>query len=157
MTGEFHALAGSHIDSYHQAAFSSSGVPIFPVIVGPVAMHSRLMTNAEIQDSYRNRKVQNISSVSFINFDWRKIEGQTGWDTDWSRMMLGHKYGLPVAAGAPQGAATTVSVRDQSGSGNHWTIPTIADYADYNAPTIGGTEIEDGLWPMPFGVDPFFG
>ena len=159
VTGEVHALTADHVDPYHGTSFS--GWPeednIFPVIIGPMAIHNRLMTNAEIQDSYRNRKVQNISNVSFINFDWRKIEGQTGWDTDWSRMMLGHKFALPVPAGAPQGAAGTVSVRDQSGSGNHWTIPSVADYLLYDAPTINGTEIEDGLWPMPFGVDPFFG
>lgn len=159
VTGEVHALTADHVDPYHGTSFTDwvGDDAVFPVIIGPLAIHNRLLTNDEIQDSYRNRRVQNISGVGLINFDWRRIEGQTGWDTDWSRMMLGHKVALPVPAAAPQGAATTITVRDQSGSGNHWTIPSVADYTTYDAPTIGGTEIEDGVWPMPFGADPFFG
>lgn len=155
VVGEVHALTSSHTFVHHNSTFASwSAVSVFPVMVGPFAIHNRLMTNAEIQDSFRNYKVQNISSVSLINFDWRKIEDETGWDLDWDNMMLGHKAGLSVPAAAPQGAVGTVTVRDQSGNGNHWALQTVADYTTYDS--TGFSDAEDGKWPFSLGADPFF-
>ncbi len=153
VVGEVHALTSTHTFPHHDPTFANwFSSSVFPVIIGPFAIHNRLMTNAEIQNSYRNYKVQNISSVSLINFDWRKIEDETGWDVDWDNMMLGHKAGLPVPAAVPQGAVGTVTVRDRTSNGNHWTLQTVADYTTYDA-VIGD---EDGKWPLAFGSDPFF-
>ena len=152
VTGEFHPLTSDRAGDHHRTTFTTWTFNIFPVIIGPMAIHGRLLTDAEIHSSYLNRKVQNISGSSILVWDWTKVEGYTGWDTDWSHMMLGHKIGMSSPAGAPQGAAGTITVPDQSGNGNTWTLPTVEDYTLYDS----AAAVEDGLWPFCMASDPFF-
>ncbi len=123
--------------------------------VGPFAIHSRLMTQAEMENSYRNKKVQNIASVSTLVYYWDKIERETGWDVDMDNLMLAYKAGLKVPAASPEGVLGTVIVPDQSGNGNNWPLSTAADYSSRGAGT-GYSTAGAGKWAVAFGSDPFF-
>lgn len=152
---EVHALTSDH-------AFPTQGTPditslsnysAFPLMVGPMAIHNRLMTAAERQASLEQRTVQNFgSSVTFIRFDWKEFGGETGWDSDMARMADGHKFGLAVPGSIPLGASGTVTARDSSGNNRHWTLPTLATPEAYAA-RVAFVAVESGTWPIAFGAD----
>ena len=111
------------------------------VLVGPIAAHNRLMTVGEISNSYLGKRVQNFRAPdTTICWDWRLIERLDGEPIDWEfnegRMqesVVSCISGLGIAA--PIGAAGTIRVPDLSGSGNHWVLPTLAEYAEIPAIT----------------------
>ena len=149
---QIHALTSDHAVGYHTADITDwSTIAIFPVMLGPFAIHNRVLTAAEMQDSIQSRKVQNLgASVTYVYYSWHSIEGATGWDRNLDRMMIGHRAGLQVPGGAPQGASGTVFVRDGSGNDRHWFMPTLADYSLRDADIFVD---EDGTYPMAFGGD----
>lgn len=99
-------------------------------MIGMVAMHNRLMTVAEINESFQERRVQNIPAVTQIMYDWRKIEGMTGWDYDKNHLLEGLAVIIDYPMGIPEGTGGTVTVPDQSGNGNDFMLPTRAGYSD---------------------------
>jgi hypothetical protein len=156
VTGELHPLTIIRsTDPFHDTTLPPQDfgdLNSWPVVVGPVAIHDRLMTTAEIEDSFHNKKVQTITGTSLVTFNWSDIKRETGWDTNWDNMMWGFRNGLHIPAAAPQGPVGTVFVVDTSGNRNDWTLPTVADYTTYDAFIAS----EDGYWPIAFGADPFF-
>lgn len=103
--------------------------------IGPTALHNRLLTSAEISDSFFGRKVQNLSGVTQILWDPKNIEGHTGWETR-AEYIAGHmRGGLHLPFGAPTGTYGTVIIPDTSGNGNNLPLPVAASYQ--NAQTGG--------------------
>lgn len=154
-SAKVHALTADHAFNFHNpVAFDLSNIAVFPVMVGPFAVHNRLLTATERDASFKSQTVQNLgSSVTYLHFNWHHIEGATGWDTDLDRMMTGHREGLQVPGGAPQGDVGTVFVRDESGNDRHWILPTAADYSTRDA---GLFSDEDFTYPIAFGGDVTF-
>lgn len=104
-----------------------------PVVVGPIAAHTGLLTAAQLQDSVRGRRVQNLATT-LVYYDWRRVEGQAGWEFDQDRMIDAVGWWIrELPVGAPMGAAGTVVVPDLSGNGNDWTLPTLAAYTEVTA------------------------
>jgi hypothetical protein len=113
-----------------------------------------LLTAAQRQESIENHRVQNLGAAStLVYYSWHSIDGQTGWDTDLSHMMNGHRVALQVPGGAPVGASGFVFVRDGSGNDRHWTLPTSTDYS---ARVDGLFTAENGTYPFAFGGDVAF-
>jgi hypothetical protein len=152
---EVHALTADHSFPFHNTDITTwSGISIFPVMVGPFAIHNRLLTAAERQESIENRRVQNLgSSVTLVYYTWHAIEGATGWDTNLAHMMNGHRVALQVPGGAPLGASGTVFVRDGSGNDRHWILPTSTDYSTFQDPLFVA---EVGVYKFAFGGDVAF-
>jgi hypothetical protein len=152
---EVHALTGDHATAYHSTDFTDwTGISIFPVMVGPFAIHNRLLTAAERQESIQNSRVQNLgASVTLVYYTWHSIEGATSWDTNLDRMLNGQRAGLQVPGGAPIGASGDVFVRDGSGNDLHWTLPTETDYSTRVQDTFTA---ENGTYPFAFGGDVVF-
>jgi len=113
---------------------------------GPFAIHNRLLTVAEMQQSTLNRRVNNLgAATTLVNYDWTNPQGVTGWDSDGDNTPEGTYYhpnlrGVPWAA--PTG--TTVVERDLSGNGRDYPMRVAAGYS----PTA--------LSNVAYGVDPFF-
>ena len=118
---------------------------------GPVAVHNQLMSQAEINDSYARQTVQNIPGVTQLMWDWREIQGATGWEYDRRRIMSAIRATLSWQAMAPTGAAGTVTVPDLSGNGNDLTLPTATSYGMTLGPLVAGTK----SW-VAFEADPFW-
>lgn len=158
LTGEVHALTNDHSAPAHDSDITALGnYASFPVMIGPFAIHSRLMTQAEIELSFRNRTVQSFGAATTqIRFEWRNYEGETGWDLDYTRLMTGHQFGLTVPAGCPLGASGDVTTEDSSGNARHWTLPTLATTAAYDARVQDTFTDENGTWPLAFGADIYF-
>lgn len=104
------------------------------IAVGPVAMHMRLLTQAELNSSLFGKRVQNFGTPNTrICYDWRQIEMVDGteveWEFDQTRVTEAHRAGVDgMGIAAPIGAPNTVRVPDLSGSGNDWLLPTFAAY-----------------------------
>lgn len=113
-------------------------------LVGPVAAHSSLLTAAQLRSSLRGKRVQNLATT-VINWNWRNIEGHTGWETDQTRIVAKAVDYLAEVA-APLGVNGTVVVPDMSGNGNDYVLPTTAAY---------GTPTADKA-NVGFMVDPFW-
>lgn len=115
-------------------------------VIGPMAAHLSLLSQAQMQSSFRGRRVQNIATT-FINWDWRRLEGHTAWETDPNRIMWKAWETLEnVGVASPRGPVGTVRVPDLSGNGNDWILTTVPCY---------GTVTED-KGPVGFMVDSFF-
>lgn len=98
--------------------------------IGPIAMHMGLMTAEQISNSYLGRRVQNIATTQ-ICWDWRLIEGHTGWEMDVNKIMPIIRNNIrSVGLAGPLGVNGTVTVPDLSGNGNDWVIPTSATYSN---------------------------
>lgn len=95
---------------------------------GRMAMHNRLLTTAEIQDSYSNQRVQNISGVTKIMWDPREVTGHTGWETRPDYLASLMRGGLHLPWGAPLGTYGTVVIPDLSGNGNDLPLPVASAY-----------------------------
>lgn len=108
-------------------------------VVGPVATHLGLLTPAQIGDSFRGKRVQNLATTA-VNYDWRGVEGHTGWETDVDRIIAKARENLEtLGVAAPIGVNGTVTVPDLSGNGNDWALPTAEVYGTDTADkaTIG--------------------
>ena len=119
----------------HDRSSSMGNNDVFPfsasrVWAGPFAMHNRLLTAAEINNSFRNRRVQNISGVTQIILDPRDIEGQTGWETREDYICGMNKGLLHLPFGAPFGTYGDVIIPDSSGNGRDFLLPVAASYQD---------------------------
>ena len=126
-------LVGNSTDIVdYNAAFGNpeewDSYAIFPVVVGGIACHSRLLTAAEREDSYRSRGLQNVAQT-LCYLDW-ETEGETGWETDSANIADALRSAAPLPLGAPKGTNGTVKALDKSGNSNHWTIPTQAAYGN---------------------------
>lgn len=117
----------------------ASGLDKAISIYGPVAMHNRLLTAAEINDSIINRRVNDFgSSITIVRYNWN-VQGETGWE---HRVDHGNNgvsndgfYPLgtstlfnPVAYASPIGVAGTVFVEDLSGNNRHFFPPVRTEY-----------------------------
>lgn len=123
-------------------------------MVGPIALHRRLMTAAEIRESYRGKRVQNFGAAgTYACWYWQDVErpdlDAVCWDfvedhTHHATLIgvVGRGIGMPV------GAAGTIRVPDLSGSGNHWVLPTLGSYQR--------TATCDELSSTAFLYDPFW-
>jgi len=98
--------------------------------LGPTAMHNRLMTDAEILESYQERRVQNIAAVTQIYWDWREVTGNATWDMDETHAIAAIRSTLSTPIGIPEGADGTVTVPDGSGNDNDIAVYTRATYDD---------------------------
>jgi hypothetical protein len=121
--------------------------------MGPIAMHNRLMTSAEINESFQQRRVQNIASVTQVLWDWRYVTGMAGWDFTEANLVHIWSSMVDLPMGIPRGAAGTVTVPDQSGNGNDLTIPTRATYGTPYGPLDGAPDVRG--W-VAFIADPFW-
>lgn len=122
------------------------------MVVGPVAAHAGLLTQAQLLSSLRGRRVQNLATT-LLNYDWRMIERIDGDPIDWAydedlthHMLRSYISGRGLMM--PRGAPGTIRVPDLSGSGNHWVLPTLAAYAR--------TAACDELSSTAFITDPFW-
>ncbi len=104
---------------------------------GPMAVHNRLLTAAEIQESLNLRRVQNISGVTQILWDPRNIEGHTGWEIREDYICSLDRGLLHFPFGAPQGTYGTVVLPDSSGNGNDFNLPVAASYQDEQTGGLG--------------------
>lgn len=152
---EIHALTSDHAFNAHNDDPTATGdYAAFPVMIGPMAIHNRLMTAVEREASLTGKTVQNFgSAITLARYEWRDFEGETGWDSGMERMMSGHKFGLSVPGAIPFGAPGTVTARDSSGNNRHWILPTQATVEDYEARVQAVFAAESGHWPLCFGVD----
>jgi len=122
------------------------------VVIGPIAMHMRLLTPAEIRDSVRGKRVQNFGTPNTrICWDWRLIERLDGnpvdWDFDDTHITDAFWVGLDGRAmGSPLGAAGTVRIPDLSGSNNHLVLPTQLAYGPAVADRSSSTFLCDPFW-----------
>jgi hypothetical protein len=155
---EVHVLTSDHVFAAHAPELSElSNYAVFPVVVGPFAIHARIMTAAERQDSISNRTVQNFgSATTFIRYEWKEFQGHSGWDSGQERLQNGHKFGLASPGAIPLGVSGAVTARDSSGNNRHWTLPTLATEAAYAARIAPVYAAENGTWPLAFGADPEF-
>ncbi len=131
-----------------------STIHSLPVVAGQFALHTRLLTLAEIHNSFRTKGVQNISGASYMVYDWSRVIGEVGWDCDWDRMGQAMKMALPIPAASPFGVDGTVTVPDLSGNGNDVPVRTSLDYTNFTNPYHQADV--DNMWPVVFGADPFF-
>lgn len=153
---EVHALTSDHAFAIHATSIDidDGSYSVFPVIIGPFAVHKRLMTAAEREASYRYKTVQSFgAATTLIQFGWRDLTGQTAWDMNSAHAAYGHLVGQAVPIGSPLGTNATVKVLDLSGNANHWTIPT---ETDYTTRTESVFTAENGTFAVAFGADPFF-
>lgn len=121
--------------------------------LGPISLHNRLMTDAEILESFQERRVQDIATVTQIKWDWTDVTGNDTWDFDETHIVASIRSSLGTPMGIPEAAAAAVTVPDTSGNSNAITIPTRAAYADV-AGALNGTPDVRG-W-MAFLSDPFW-
>jgi hypothetical protein len=149
---EIHPLTSDHAFPYHGTDITDwASIAIFPIMMGPFAIHNRLLTAAERQDSIQNRRVQNLgSSVTYVYYSWHSVAGADGWDTDLDHMLFGHRVGLQVPGGAPKGTSGSVFVRDGSGNDRHFVLPTETDYSTRVQATFAA---ENGTYPFALGGD----
>jgi hypothetical protein len=144
---EVHPLVGEGALYGNDAVFEFEAwtqYTILPVMVGPFAVHNRLLTTAEMEDSYRFRKVNSLGSgTTLVLYDWDIVD-ETGWDFDVTHLYWGIRAGLAIPYAMPTG--TAARVLDKSGNENHWTLPGAASYGATRA-----------TWAtVAFGTDPFF-
>jgi hypothetical protein len=124
---------------------------------GPMAMHNRLMTQAEISESYVQKRVQNIAAVTQICWYWSNVVGNTGWYTNEANLIFCHRATLHRPLLCPEGALGTVTVTDVSGTGNNLTLPTIATYGSSSiAFDVGGVEQSGAKCQTAMYADPFW-
>lgn len=133
----------------------SASYPVFPVIVGPMAVHNRLLTRAEMVNSYRHKKTQNLGSgVTLIRFNFNDVDGETDWDTNQDHIINGIRAAIPCPAGVPRGTAGDVKILDSSGNERHFLLPVRASYGTtFDADTIQ-EEGEKSVFAL--GTHPFF-
>jgi hypothetical protein len=94
------------------------------IVMGPIATHNRLLTTAEMQESYQSRRVQIIPGVTQIAYNW-EVEGEDCWEYDIDRQLDTFRGNDQLVVGAPVGTDGDVFVRDQSGNERHWVLPGI--------------------------------
>ncbi|HUW96272.1 MAG TPA: hypothetical protein VMW58_10840 [Anaerolineae bacterium] len=111
------------------------GAIVSRVWQGPMAVHGRLLTDAEINDSYREHRVQNIAGVTEILWDPRNIEGHTGWEVREDYICSLDRGLLHLPFGAPEGVYGTVVLPDSSGNGNDFSLPVAETYGNANTAT----------------------
>ncbi len=126
---------------------------ISPVILGPIAVHNRLMTAAEREASRVSVGVQDFgSSVTLLRYNW-DVSGETGWDRDLAHILNAFRVGASTPMAAPTGTEPDVIVVDQSGNGNHYPLAVASSY-----PATGAnvTEVAANKASVALGSDTFF-
>lgn len=113
------------------------GGSVIRIWTGLVAMHNRLLTAAEILESYTQRRVQNISGVTQIRWDPRDLEGHTGWETRSEYLASSLRGGLSLPWGAPLGTYGEVLIPDSSGNGNDLLLPVATAYQNEQTAGLG--------------------
>lgn len=104
---------------------------------GPIAIHSRLLTDAEIKESYHEHRVQNISGVTEILWNPRDVTGQTGWEHREDYICSLDRGLLHLPFGAPEGVYGTVILPDSSGNGRDFSLPVAASYQNEKTGGLG--------------------
>ena len=104
---------------------------------GPMSVHGRLLTAGEIESSFREHRVQNISGVTDISWDPREITGQTGWETREDYICALDRGLLHLPFGAPLGTYGEVILPDLSGNGNDFSLPVASSYQDEKTGGLG--------------------
>jgi hypothetical protein len=126
---------------------------ISPVIMGPIAVHNRIITAAERESSRTSKTVQDLgSSVTQIRYDWT-VDGETGWDNDLGHILNAFRVGASTPMGAPTGTEPDVVIVDKSGNGNHYPLPAAASYSIDGANV---TEVAASKACVAFGAESFF-
>jgi len=126
---DFHPLTSDNIALHDGAVDDWTAYPIFPVIVGPVAVHKRLLTAAELRNSYQFRTTQNISTANTAaRFNFTDVEGEDDWDMNADHVINGIRAAIPCPIGVPRGTAGTVKILDSSGNENHLLLPVRSSY-----------------------------
>lgn len=124
-------------------------------IIGPVAAHiNSLLTVAQMRDSMERRYV-NLLATTQLLYDWRSLDGVTGWDGDKTHIISGISGDSTVPIAAPEGADGTVIVPDLSGNDNDWLLKSRASY-DATIPVPDTDFAVPGLSVCAFASDPFF-
>lgn len=122
------------------------GLQNSPVVAGPIAAHTGVLTQAQLESSVRGRRVNNLPTT-LVNWNWRGIRGHTGWQFDMDRIIMMTWAWLDnVGVGAPIGAPGTVVVPDVSGNGNDWVLPTLATYGTITAQKSPTGFLADSFW-----------
>lgn len=121
---------------------------------GPFAIHNRLLTVAEMQESALNRRVNNLgAAVTLCCYDWTNPTYITGWDSTALNVPLGFRY-MPQQRGmsfaAPTGTAGVPVEWDLSGNNRHYPLQVLTAYSSGN---WFSTPCRSYL---AYGVDPFF-
>lgn len=143
-TREFHFLARG----FDLGAVADGQTESSPRALGPIACHNRLLTGAEIVDSFRGRTVNNFgASTSHFVYNWKTIRGATGWEGNHDHFHNTFEFGgfvvgdevvvaasgsLPYPLLAPTGTSGNVLVQDESGNDNHYILPTSTSYSTTN-------------------------
>lgn len=104
---------------------------------GPMAIHNRLLTTTEIEESYREQRVQNISGVTQIMWDPREVTGHTGWEQRSDYICSLDRGLLHLPFGAPKGTYGTVVIPDSSGNGRDFSVPVASSYQDEKTGGLG--------------------
>jgi len=123
---------------------------------GPWAIHNRILTPAEISQSYRERRCQSLgAATTIIYIDPKNVDGVSEWDFDPTHVGFGIRAStLGLNIGIPAGVAETVRLLDSSGNNRHITLPTRTGYADvYGTPLNGVADVRG--W-VGFTADPFW-
>jgi hypothetical protein len=145
---------------YWGASRYSGTADALSVAVGPTALHTGLLSAAQMGDSFQRRHVQLLATTQAA-YDWRGITGQTGWDAHFSNVndasaadpdtithiqqqvgcLGGGQFAATASTGrfpfsfaAPIGPSGFVVVPDLSGNDRFLTIPTITAYGCTAAP-----------------------
>ena len=118
-------------EAYPLDLTGGGGVEVAMSLWGPWAWHNRLLTVAEMGESYRGRTVQN-AAMTIQAVDPADIFGHTAWDCCPNRMVHGVRTLIDLQGheiGAPVGADGAVFMRDLSGNVRHVALRTRAQYA----------------------------
>lgn len=119
--------------------------------VGPLALHTGLLTAAQQLSSMRRRGIQ-LLGATLAAYDWRGVTGHTGWEFSIDSLEIGirdtfeQSYHEP---GCPTGADGTVVIPDISGNGRDVTLSTLATY-----PAVAAFQADRGR--CAFSRDIFF-
>jgi len=123
---------------------------------GPWAIHNRILTPAEISQSYMEQRCQSLgAATTIIYIDPKNVDGVSGWDFEPTHVGWGIRastWGLNI--GIPEGTTGTVRLLDTSGNNRHITLPTRTGYANvYGSPLNGVNDVRG--W-VAFTADPFW-
>ena len=125
---------------------------VSPIVLGPVAVHNRLMTAAEREASRQGRTVQDFgSAVTQLRYSW-DVFGETNWDVNIAHMLNSFRVGASTPLGTPAGTQGSVFVRDLSGNTRHYELPVAATYT----PGTTSPFSADPKVSVAFGTDSFF-
>ena len=155
--------AGTYPDSLTDP-FDTFDFPQYPGVLGPMAIHlGTLLTAAQIEDSIKNRTVQNLgASTTKFRAVWTDVVIPAGgWDEERRHTIRGISDKAPVRFAAPLVTGGTIGVPDSSGNANDGTLAVAGEYGQVPF----GASWPPASWTTPltgrrsrcaFGSDPFF-